>query len=413
MTLGLSNITALLDRLGRPHDNFRCVVVAGTNGKGSVTAFTDSILRAHGLKVGRFTSPHVYAVTERVSIHGQPISMAAMEAAAQKVMPLREEIPFSYFEAITAIGLQAFAEAGVDVAVLETGLGGRFDATNAVDPAVTVITSIGLDHRRLLGDTTAEIILEKLGIARPGVPLLLGPMSDDLVQIANERARRQGVPLERFEQLGDIEFRNDGRATFTTATHRVGPLRLPFPGRHQYGNALLALAAAERLVGTLSNPQAGLEQTYLPGRFERIGFGDKTAYLDVAHNDAALTAVAAELSRVADRDDACVVLGLLRRKELFAAPDHLRAAARRLVLTELDAPAAFTPHELLDRYLFGSLDSGASDVVLWNRALDCDDERLVDNLLSKAVPARHILITGSHHAVATYGRILRKRSGEH
>ena len=180
MTLGLGNIRALLARLGHPERTFKPAVIAGTNGKGSVTAMLASILGRNGHRVGRFISPHVYSVTERVSVDGAPVSVDEMEAAAGRVAALRDELTFSYFEALTAIAFLIFADLGVDYAVLETGLGGRFDATNAVEPVVTVITGISLDHRRILGDSEEEILREKLGITRRGVPLLIGKMSPQL-----------------------------------------------------------------------------------------------------------------------------------------------------------------------------------------------------------------------------------------
>ena len=171
MTLGLGNIRALLSRLDHPEEAFRSIVIAGTNGKGSVAAYLSSILQANGVSVGRYTSPHVYSVTERIWVQGELISLERMEALASRIVPLYASVPFSYFEAITAIAFLEFAERGIDYAVLEVGLGGRFDATNVVDPVLTILTNISIDHRRLLGDSEEEILREKLGITRPGIPL--------------------------------------------------------------------------------------------------------------------------------------------------------------------------------------------------------------------------------------------------
>jgi dihydrofolate synthase/folylpolyglutamate synthase len=413
MTLGLGNIRALLERIGHPERAFRSVVVAGTNGKGSVTSMLASILSGTGYRVGRFTSPHVYSVTERIAVDGEPVGMEAMERAAERIVPIREEIPFSYFEALTAIAFLEFAERGVEVAVLETGLGGRFDATNAVDPILSIVTGISLDHRRVLGDTVEEILREKLGITRPGVPLLVGELPDNLLAIAREKSERDGFPLLTADALGTARVCGAGlgslRVTLSTELADYGVLDLPFPGRHQVSNALLAIGAAERVSGApLRNLPAALAEAYLPGRFEVIENGCKTFILDVAHNDQALNAGIEQLLSASPREDNVVVLGLLRRKELFEYPQRLFAGARRVYLVSTFEPDAYTPAELLRRYLVRGLSAAGADVILWNRRDPSDDHwlRLVRRLESRDLSIRNVLVTGSHHVVDQFGRRL-------
>ena len=287
MTLGLGNIRSLLDRLGHPEENFRTVVVAGTNGKGSVTAMTAALLDAQGMHVGRYISPHVFSVNERIAVGGEPVPLEEMEKAAQEIAPLHGEIGFSYFEALTAIAFLLFARRGVDVAVLETGLGGRFDATNVTQPLVTVLTSVALDHRRILGDTEEEILREKLGIVRRGVPLLVGEFTPALRAMIEQKASREGAPFSGLEELGTITPINPvdrvdppdrlnrvdraggTRARISTPSGDYGEVELPFAGAHQRINTLLSIAAAERVVGRLSRVGEGLSRAYLPGRFER------------------------------------------------------------------------------------------------------------------------------------------------
>jgi dihydrofolate synthase/folylpolyglutamate synthase len=419
MTLGLANIRALLERLDNPQQAFRTVVVAGTNGKGSVTAMTASILRGQGLRVGRFTSPHVYSVTERVCIDDEPVTLEEMEAAAARVAPLYDEINFSYFEAITAIAFQVFAGRGVDVAVLETGLGGRFDATNVTAPEVTVITSIGLDHRRILGDTTAEIVLEKLGVTRPGVPLLVGALDAALMDIVGERAARDGFPVIPYHEAAGIEVRErrvdatDARVTTTRADY--GEVTIPFGGSHQLINAALAVAAAEHVVAPapLENLGPSLARAYMPGRLERIRAGGRTFILDVAHNDDALDRAFEALRAEVPRHRAAVVLGLMRRKELVHVPERLLASAARVYLVtpvrgRIHPPEAWEPAELLSRFLFSRLSDARTDVILWHRASSGDDHwrRLVDTLTGSGDHADVVLVTGSHHVVEEFGRAL-------
>lgn len=412
MTLGLANIHNLLDRLGRPERQFRSIVVAGTNGKGSVTATLASLLRRGGYRVGRFTSPHVYSVVERVWVDGELATLDEMERAAEKVAALRDELTFSYFEALTAIAFLVFAERGVEYAVLETGLGGRFDATNAVEPILSIITGVSLDHRRILGDSEEEILREKLGITRQGVPVLIGNLSDPLRAVVEEKSRRDSFPVEALEQLGSAQPDGGGlcttRARIKTPLADYGLLELPFAGEHQATNALLAIGAAERVLGELPRIHEALADAYLPGRFESVEVAGKTFVLDVAHNEQALTATVAHFQRCSPRQDNALVLGLLRRKELFEFPRMIPRAFRRVYLVTANGRDALAPVELLQRYLLPCWKGGEIDIILLNpRSAGGDYWRsVVRNLAGANNPCRSILVTGSHHVVDQFGRRL-------
>jgi dihydrofolate synthase/folylpolyglutamate synthase len=392
----------------------RTVVVAGTNGKGSVTAMLAGILAGDGVCTGRFTSPHVYSVAERISVNGAPVGIDALENAAAIIAPLHAEIGFGYFEALAAMAFIVFAERGVEVAVLETGLGGRFDATNITTPDVTVITSISLDHRRILGDTHEEILMEKMGITRPGVPLLTGPLRPGLIERVRARAAQDGFEVETSTALGSVEPCGDPDTVRVRTPRRdYGEVPLPFPGDHQHHNLLLAVAAAERCMGRAPDGlAAALAGVYLPGRFERFRRGDRTLIVDVAHNDAALCAAARALAARTPREETAVVLGLLRRKERFEAPAEILAAAGRIYLISPDAPggeeAALAPHELLSRYFHPLLTAHPTDAILWNRMGPEDNhwERLHAALAAPGNPFRTVLATGSHHVVEQFGRML-------
>jgi dihydrofolate synthase/folylpolyglutamate synthase len=414
MTLGLGHTRALLERLGHPERAFRTAVVAGTNGKGSVTAMLASILAAQGLRVGRFISPHVYSATERICVDDQPVTLDELERAAARVAPLHADIPFSYFEALTVLAFLVFAERGVEVAVLETGLGGRFDATNVTTPAVTVLTNVSLDHRRVLGDSEVEILREKLGIVRAGVPLLCGPFAPALRGVVEERARRDGFPLLWPEAMGEARAVGDdpgARVRLRTAAADYGEVVVPFPGRHQRANALLAVAAAERVAGPLTGVGEGLAAAYLPGRFERVERGGRCFVLDVAHNDEALAATALHLAEISPRAQTAVVMGLMTRKELFGAACHLaRAAARVYLVTPDPAPGhtdgAYAPHRLLSSWFWSA--GVPTELVLWNKR-DADDDhwrRLLAAIDHDANPCRTVLVTGSHRVVEQFGRLL-------
>ncbi len=414
MTMGLDHMRALMDRLGHPERAFRSVLIAGTNGKGSTTTMLASILSAHGLRTGRYTSPHVYSVAERIAIDGAPVPIDEMEAAAARIVPMRDEIPFTYFEALTAIAFQIFAARGVEVAVLEVGLGGRLDATNIVEPDVSIITSISLDHRRILGDTEEKILHEKLGVARPRVPLLVGPLSANLRAIVDDRARRDGIPVFGSDDLGrasDIEDGFDGLSIrVVTPRADYGRVTIPFAGAHQVANAMLAIGAAERMLpdglsGALSRAIAA---AYMPGRFERIDHRGRIVVIDVAHNEASLIATAHHLAATQRREDCALVFGLLRRKELFDAPRHLLASAACVCLIEPpaepgSADEAFPPHELWAKYFAPLLPNAATNVILWNPSDAHDDpmRRLVHWLDRSRYSV--VVATGSHRVVGEFG----------
>jgi dihydrofolate synthase/folylpolyglutamate synthase len=418
MTLGLANMRALMDRLGHPERRFRAVLVAGTNGKGSVTTLLASILCRHGLRTGRYLSPHVFSVAERIAVDGEAVSLEEMEAAAALVAPLHGEIPFSYFEALTAMAFLVFAERRVEVAVLEVGLGGRFDATNVVEPEVSVVTSISLDHRRILGDTEEEILREKLGVARSGVPLLVGALPPALRAVADERAARGGLPIFGPAELGEAtvveEFLGGIAVRVRTPRSDYGTARVRIGGRHQAVNVLLAVGAAERMLPALDRVVEGLESAAIAGRFQCLERGGRIFVLDVAHNDAALRATADHLAAFRPREECAIVFGLLRRKELFEAPRRLVRAAAGLCLVEPGAEAgsadlAFPPHELLALYFAPLLPNTATDVMLWNRMDGGDGSlaRVTRWLDGDGRRFKVVLATGSHRVVDEFGgRIL-------
>ena len=415
MTLGLCNISALMDRLGHPERAFQSVLVAGTNGKGSTTTMLASILQHEGLRTGRYISPHVFHVAERISVDGEFATVDELERAAARIQPLRDEIPYSYFEALTAIAFLLFAEAGVEVAALEIGLGGRFDATNIVSPVASIITSISLDHRRILGDTEEAILGEKLGITRPGVPLFVGALKPNLMSIVHEKGRRDGFPVFGLDDIGGADIRSESlsglEVDLKTARADYGRVRVPFAGSHQVDNALLSVAAAETLVPTLSNVREGIEQAFIAGRFQVIERDGRTFILDIGHNEEALRATADHLAAFAAREDVLLIFGLLRRKELFRAPVHLLKAAGALCLVEPESEpgstdTAFAPHELLQHFFLRHLPDTATDVILWNRRDARDDSlgRLAERLKQPGDRHRVVVAVGSHRVVQDFGR---------
>lgn len=272
----LDRLKGLLARLGDPHKQFPALLIAGTKGKGSTAAMAESILRQAGYKTGLYTSPHLHSFRERIRLGGEAMSEAQVIGLARNLKPYFEETPnLTAFELITAVAFVAFAEAKIDAAVLEVGLGGRLDATNAVDPAVAVITSISYDHMQILGDTLTLIAREKAGIIRPGALVISAPQYDEAMRMIEQicedhRARLVLVGQDWQWQPGDFNFAGQ---SFRVCEQDYW---LPLMGEHQLVNAVTAMAAVTGFVertGLAVAPEAvqtGLARVNWPGRLELL-----------------------------------------------------------------------------------------------------------------------------------------------
>lgn len=286
--LGLDNIRDFASHLGNPQDKLPAIHVAGTNGKGTVTAILDAVLRAAGYTVGRYTSPHLRDFRERIYVNGAPISRARVQRFVGRHWSTIHARRYSYFETVTAMAYDAFADAGCDIAVHEVGLGGRFDATNILDPAVTVITHIDFDHERTLGRTLRQIAREKAGIIKPGTPLLVGALPADAHAAIERVATRIGSPLFTATQV----FTDYERAR----NHALARLRFRFPllGAHQARNLRVALAClllveASGIPVPVNALTRGVQAVRWPARFH-VDPGRPTIVYDVAHNPSGMRA---------------------------------------------------------------------------------------------------------------------------
>jgi len=314
--LGLENIRALLDLLGQPQRRFASVHVAGTNGKGSVAAMIDAMLAAAGVRAGLFTSPHLVRPNERIRLAGRDIETGEMH---ERLAAMREtiergladgklEVPPSFFEVITGTALAAFADHELRAAVLEVGLGGRLDATNAVETDVAVIVSIGLDHTKTLGGTLELIAREKAGIVKPGRPVICGATQPEVVALLREVCRERGAEyVDGREAVQLVEPEDDeGRFSLETDRGRYGDLRCGLLGEHQVDNARIALAAFERLadrLGLAADADAvreGLAAVRWPGRLQWIEPRDGMPrfLLDGAHNPSGMATLTRYLARL-------------------------------------------------------------------------------------------------------------------
>jgi dihydrofolate synthase/folylpolyglutamate synthase len=352
MKLGLRNSEMLLDALGNPQKDFPSLQIAGTNGKGSTAAFLYSILRAAGIHSGVFTSPHLISITERIRIRGQQISRDLFGQLTSEVRTASETLVEqkkldthpTFFEQVTAIALLAFRLAKIELAILETGLGGRLDATTCAQAETVAITPISLDHEEYLGNTIAEIAAEKAAIIRPGVTAVIAPQLSEIRNIILERCRLNNVTPIFDENRTRIEdATRDGRfcISLETPINAYKRVWLGLRGRHQITNVSLAVTLAEVLGEKgYAIPRAaiirGVENAEHPGRLELIR-GEPAILFDGAHNPAGALALRTYLDEFAVRP-LTLVFGSMREKKLEQISEILFPTADHLVLTEVDNP---------------------------------------------------------------------------
>jgi len=368
VVLDLAAMRAALAALGDPQARLPVVHVAGTNGKGSVSAMVDAVLRAAGQRVGRYTSPHLHRFVERIAVDGEPVDEALAQAQCDRLLALMAggAIPtLTFFEAATALGWMCFEAAGVHRVVLEVGLGGRLDATAVCAPEVTVITGIALDHQGYLGDTLAAIATEKAGILKPGVPCVLGPRlgaASEARAAIEAVARRVGAPLIDAPPARVVSV--DG-ATTSLEVRFAGeplPVAIHLAGAYQVENVATAAAVLDRLRSLdpgidAAAMRAGLAAARWPGRMERIG----DVILDGGHNldgVAALCAspglppIAAVVFGASSDKPWAAMLGLLAgafpgARRFYAAAPLPRAVAPEAMRAERDGTACASPAEAL------------------------------------------------------------------
>jgi dihydrofolate synthase / folylpolyglutamate synthase len=368
----LEHMRVLIRALGHPETKFPSVLIAGTNGKGSTAATLASVLLASGLKTGLYTSPHLIRINERIRISGEQISdddFARLHGAVDKVAEQlvdHQQLPWhpSFFEMMTAIAFSYFARERVDVAVLEVGMGGRLDATNVVEPLVSVITDIALDHQKYLGDSVGEIAREKVGIIRQAgivVTLPQQPAANDV--IGNTILELDATGVSAVQYVPPVSPASASYAVPTAKGQSRYPLEVmgkqivvetSLVGRHQLRNVALAIAAAEQLVKkglggiTAESIERGIRETTWPGRFQVVEptQGWPEIVLDVAHNPAGAWALRSALSeRYSDRP-LIFVFGAMRDKAISEMAEILFPTAERVIVTRPGNPRSASPEEI-------------------------------------------------------------------
>lgn len=359
--LGLETMAGLVERLGNPHRRYRTLHIAGTNGKGSTAAMAAAMLQSAGYRVGLYTSPHLIEFRERIRVNERMVPEAEVARLTERLKGLCEpDLSPTFFEYTTAMAFQHFADERVDVAVLEVGLGGRFDATNVVTPAACAITTIALDHQEYLGATLESIAYEKAGIIKPTVPVVLGAIEGEARRTIERIARDRSAPLFRLTQ----EFNTIGTSenfAFHGQRLRIEGLRCALSGAHQIDNAACAIALLEaaesRGISVLEQDvRRGVERVHWEGRLELVE--DRPAIiLDGAHNPAGAAALAAYLRPIRQARPPrriILVLGMMRDKDHVGFVRPLQGVVDHVVLTQADLPRSAAVIEL-QRALSGML----------------------------------------------------------
>ncbi len=411
--LGLTNTERLLAALGDPQKSFPSVQLAGTNGKGSAAVMLESVARAAGTRTGLYTSPHLVSITERVRADNREISREEFARLTTRVRAAAEgllaegtlpALP-TFFEQVTAVALAAFQEARVELAILETGLGGRLDATTTALAGVVAITPVALDHQEYLGETLSEIASEKAAIIRPGVEAIVAPQAAEALGVILKRCADCGVTPRMaagaFEVLGADET-GRLRVTFETAEDRYEKVRLALRGRHQIVNAQVVIALAETLRArgfplTRAAIVEGLETASHAGRLELRRSGENDFLFDGAHNATGARALRDFLDEFV-HSPVTLVFGAMRDKDLTEIAAALFPAASHLILTAPSNPRAATP-EALARLVPRDLDS--SRITLVPSAAEA-----VSAARARTPPAGIICVTGSLYLVGEVQSIL-------
>lgn len=350
---GLERMERLLAGIGNPERQFQSVHIAGTNGKGSTAALVDSVLQQGGYRVGLYTSPHLIDFSERIRICGAPIPEAQLVHLTQRLRNVLEPLGLSdaitFFELTTALAFLYFAESKVDLAVIEVGLGGRFDATNVIQPQVSAITHIDMDHEQFLGSTLLKIAGEKAGIIKTETPVVTGASQPEVVACIADVARSRRAPLWRLGQ--EITVRGDSPQQFHYSGIGTWEVQCPLPGRHQIANCAVALGVIEqlRLRGvrlTDSDILEGIRQTRWEGRLSTVQ-RRPLILLDGAHNPSGAQALAAYLTALGRRGSHWLIVGMMQDKNGSGLLSPLIPWADEVVLTCPNVARGADPQQLI------------------------------------------------------------------
>jgi dihydrofolate synthase/folylpolyglutamate synthase len=403
--LGLDIIGNLLNGVGNPQNNFNTIHVAGTNGKGSIASALSTILHKAGYKVGLYTSPHLVRFNERICIDNQPVSdedvVASYNAVKNVYYGSREP---TFFEFNTAMAFYEFGKHNVEWAVIETGMGGRLDATNIITPALSIITNISLEHKLYLGNTISEITREKGGIIKKGVPVVTGVTQENAISVLTSIAKSQSAPFYRFRN--DFRIRRNRNSSFNYfgIDHVWRHIQTGLIGKHQINNAALVLAACELLIKnhlnlTLKNIKDGLEQNRWPGRLEIVS-SSPLILLDGAHNFIAARHLARYLSENLSDRNITLLIGILDDKPYKAILKDLLPLCQKVILTRPKIDRALAPEKLYP----------VAQKIISDIHVIPDVDKAIIYAIENASPKDVICIAGSLYVVGEAKELFERRT---
>ncbi|MCL2389435.1 MAG: bifunctional folylpolyglutamate synthase/dihydrofolate synthase [Elusimicrobia bacterium] len=358
----MSRIKLFLGSIDNPQNRFKAVHIAGTNGKGSVSALLAECLQAQGYKTALFTSPHLISITERIKVNGKPISSAAFKALEKKYIALAKKCDLSFFEYITALAFIYFSKQNVDIAVIETGMGGRLDATNVLMPVLSVITTISYDHQEFLGNTLKKIAFEKAGIIKRGIPVILGRIAPEARSVIKAQANKRNAAIKVYGTDFSCGFNGINWKTLTQSiTYNDTNFKMKLLGEHQASNAAVACAAAEFLGVSKASIKKGLLSAAWHGRFDVLSRGKQTFVIDGAHNIQSIKAFAG-LWRQSPflKKDAAFIFGILKDKDYKQAIKSIAVLAKagvsktgfqKIIITKISSPRALSTTETKKEFL--------------------------------------------------------------
>ena len=403
--LGLDVIGNILKGVGNPQNNFNTIHVAGTNGKGSIASALSTILHKAGYKVGLYTSPHLVRFNERICINNQPVSdddvVAAYNAVKDVHYGSREP---TFFEFTTSMALYEFGWHNVEWAVIETGMGGRLDATNIITPTLSIITNISLEHKQYLGNTISELTREKGGIIKKRVPVVTGVTQKNAISVLTSIAKTQSAPFYRFKDAFRVRRNRNTSFNYFGIDHVWRHIQTGLIGNHQINNAALVLAACELLIRnnlnlSLKNIKDGLGQNRWPGRLEMVSTSPQIL-LDGAHNFIAARHLARYLSKNLSDRDITLIIGILDDKPYKAILKDLLPLCRKVILTRPKIDRALSPEKLYP----------VAQKIISNIHVIPDVDNAILYAIENASPKDTICIAGSLYVVGEAKELFERRA---
>jgi len=392
LKFGLDNIRSMLSLLGEPQRAFRSIHIAGTNGKGSTSAMIERLLREAGFRTGLFTSPHILSFTERIRISGAEIEEADVIGLTDEIRRVIGDMNPTFFEFVTAMGFLYFMRKDVEIAVIEVGMGGRLDATNLIEPEVSVITPIGLDHKEFLGRNLKEIALEKAGIIKKGIPVVSASQEPPALEVIENRAKEASSRLflegRDFESVLRGHYPDGIVIDYRSPYSELKDIKVSLRGRHQAQNSALAIRAVEEIVkGDILNLKDALSDIIWQGRLERVS-NEPEIIIDGAHNPHSAKTLRYAVEELYPEREITLILGIMSDKDIEGILRELLPISDEVIFTAPNYERAEPPHRLRDRALS-----------LGYRARVADSIKDAIGIAKTLKPKNLILITGSFYTI--------------